>query len=127
MLEGLSSGFFRDVEFRKIVERDLTCGVHGNPTNEPAYFATAYFHRSDELATEVADAGFVDARILAIEGPVWSAALFREAWNDAAQRESLMNFLSLVESTFPAGRQRSSHGSGLPHGAVEPLPSTMGI
>jgi len=92
MLDGLSRGFFRDVEFRKIVERDLTCGVHGNPTNEPAYFTTAYFHRSDELATEVAD-----ARILAIEGPVWSAALFREAWNDAAQRESLMNFLSLVE------------------------------
>jgi ubiquinone/menaquinone biosynthesis C-methylase UbiE len=108
MIDGLSRGFFQDAEFRQIVERDLTRGLHHNPTGQPAYFTTAYFHRPEELTTEVADAGFAHIRILAIEGPVWGAARFREAWNDAAQRESLMEFLSLVEGE-PSLQGASAH------------------
>jgi hypothetical protein len=48
LIDGLSRGFFRDAEFRKIVAADLNCGLHCNPTNEPAYFTTAYFHRPEE-------------------------------------------------------------------------------
>lgn len=108
MVDGLSRGFFQDVEFRQIIERDLTSGLHHNPSGQPAYFTTAYFHRPEELTTEVADAGFVHVRILAIEGPVWGAALFREAWNDRAQRESLLEFLSLVEGE-PSLQGASAH------------------
>jgi ubiquinone/menaquinone biosynthesis C-methylase UbiE len=42
LIDGLSSGFFRDVEFRKIVAADLASGQHRNPMNHPAYFTTAY-------------------------------------------------------------------------------------
>ena len=34
-------------------------------------FTTAYFHRPEELADEVAEAGLVDVRILPVEGPAW--------------------------------------------------------
>jgi ubiquinone/menaquinone biosynthesis C-methylase UbiE len=108
LIDGLSSGFFRDPEFRKIVAADLTSGQHRNPMNHPAYFTTAYFHRPEDLAGEVRDSGFGDVRVLALEGPAWSAAQFREAWDDPAQRESLMEFLSLIEEE-PSVQGASAH------------------
>jgi ubiquinone/menaquinone biosynthesis C-methylase UbiE len=97
LIDGLARGFFEDAEFRKIVEADLTNGLHRNPTNHSAYFTTAYFHRPEEFAAEVAGAGFGDIQMLAIEGPAWSTALFRKVWNDAVQRQRLLEFLSLIE------------------------------
>jgi ubiquinone/menaquinone biosynthesis C-methylase UbiE len=82
LIDGLSSGFFRDMEFRKIVAADLASGKHRNPKGHPAYFTTAHFHRLQDLAAEVFEAGFGDAEILAVDGPVWSAALLREVWDD---------------------------------------------
>jgi ubiquinone/menaquinone biosynthesis C-methylase UbiE len=108
LIDGLSRGFFQDEEFRKIVHADLTHGLHRNPTDNPAYFTTAYFHRPEELTTEVGDAGFGDIQILAIEGPAWSTALFREVWNNAAQREKLLEFLSLIEGE-PSMQGASAH------------------
>lgn len=108
LIDGLSSGFFRDAEFRKIVAADLASGQHRNPMNHPAYFTTAYFHRPEDLVAEVRDAGFGDVQILAVEGPAWSAALFREVWDDPAQRESLMEFLSLIEEE-PSLHGASAH------------------
>lgn len=108
LIDGLSRGFFQDVEFRKIVEADLADGLHRNHTNRAEYFTTAYFHRPEEIAAEVAGAGFGDTRILAIEGPAWSAARFREAWNDAAQRRKLLEFLSLIEGE-PSLQGASAH------------------
>ena len=97
LIDGLARGFFRDPAFRNIVAEDLASGQHRNPTSEPAYFTTAHFHRPKELADEVGMAAFENVEVLAVEGPVWSAATFREAWNDAAQRKSLMDFLSSIE------------------------------
>jgi len=108
LIDGLSRGFFQDVEFRKIVEADLIHGVHRNPTNKAAYFTTAYFHRPEEFAAEVSEAGFAAIQILAIEGPAWSAALFRQAWNDGEQRQKLLEFLSLIESE-PSLQGASAH------------------
>ncbi|HXX21424.1 MAG TPA: hypothetical protein VEJ46_18650 [Candidatus Acidoferrum sp.] len=59
---------------------------------------TAHFHRPEKLAAEVSGAGFDSVQLGAVEGPAWSAAQFREVWNDVAQRQSLMGFLPLVES-----------------------------
>lgn len=108
LIDGLSSGFFREAEFRKIVAADLASGQHRNPTNHPAYFTTAYFHRPEDLAVELRDAGFAEIQILAVEGPAWSAALFSEAWNDPAQRQSLMEFLSSIERE-PSVQGASAH------------------
>jgi ubiquinone/menaquinone biosynthesis C-methylase UbiE len=108
LIDGLSSGFFRAPEFRKIVAVDLASGQHRNPTNHPAYFTTAYFHRPEDLAAEVREAGFSDVQVLAVEGPAWSAALFREAWDDPLQRQSLMEFLWLIERE-PSVQGASAH------------------
>ena len=108
LIDGLSSGFFRDATFREIVAADLDSGQHRNSTNNPLYFTTAYFHRPEELAAEVKEAGFSEIRVLAVEGPAWSASQFQEAWSDPAQREKLMQFLSLIESE-PSIQGASAH------------------
>jgi ubiquinone/menaquinone biosynthesis C-methylase UbiE len=105
LIDGLARGFFRDAQFRKIVADDLATGQHRNPTNQTAYFTTAYFHRPEALAAEVREAGFADIQIFAVEGPVWSAAHLGEVWDDPVQRKSLMEFLSLIE------REPSAHGA----------------
>src|ERR1700730_6297205 len=114
LLDGLSTGNFRDAEFREIVAADLASGQHRNPMNNPSYFTTAYFHRPEELAAEVRDAGFSEVQILAVEGPAWSAAMFREAWDDPAQRQSLMEFLSLIERE-PSLQRASAHLIAVAH------------
>jgi ubiquinone/menaquinone biosynthesis C-methylase UbiE len=114
LLDGLSTGSFRDAEFREIVAADLACGQHRNPTNQPAYFTTAYFHRPEDLAAEVRDAGFGEVQILAVEGPAWSTALFREAWDNPAQRQHLMEFLSSIERE-PSLQGASAHLIAVAH------------
>lgn len=108
LIDGLSSGFFHDAAFREIVADDLHSGQHRNPTDNPFYFTTAYFHRPEELAAELKEAGFVETRVLAVEGPAWSAAHFREVWKDQAQKAKLMEFLSKIE-TEPALLGASAH------------------
>ena len=98
LMDGLGRGFFADAEFRAIVEGDLRDGRHRNPTQRAEYFTTAYFHRPQELAEELMEAGFAGAKVLGIEGPVWSASGFRAAWEDRAQREKLLEFLAAVEN-----------------------------
>lgn len=97
LIDGLSRGFFRDPEFRKMVAGDLASGQHRNPGNRPEYFTTAHFHRPEQLADEVREAGFGDVKILAVEGPAWSTAHLLDVWNDKTQRQDLIDFLMLVE------------------------------
>jgi AraC-like DNA-binding protein len=96
-IDGLSSGFFEDITFREIVAADLASGRHRNPTSNPQYFTTAYFHRPEELAAEVREARFSEVGVLAVEGPAWSASQFREVWGNPVQRGKLMEFLSPIE------------------------------
>jgi ubiquinone/menaquinone biosynthesis C-methylase UbiE len=117
LLDGLSSGFFQDAGFRDIVAADLATGQHRNAMNNPAYFTTAYFHRPEDLAGEVREAGFSDARILGIEGPGWTAARLPEIWADLAQRERLMEFLSSIEHE-PAIQGASAHLMAVAHRPV---------
>jgi SAM-dependent methyltransferase len=71
-LDGLRTHAIHDPTFESIVKDDLRSGVHRNPdvASKPEWFTLAYFHRPDELASEVADAGFVDVQVIAVEGPV---------------------------------------------------------
>lgn len=97
LLDGLSTGNFRDAQFREIVAADLDSGQHRNPTNNPFYFTTADFHRPEDLAAEIRKAGFGEVQILAVEGPAWCTGLFGEAWDNPALRKDLMKFLSVIE------------------------------
>ena len=97
LIDGVGQGFIADPVFRGIVAGDLATGRHENPGKHPHYFTTAYFHKPEELCDEIQEAGFGGAQVLAVEGPVWSAAGFEAAWADPAQREALLGYLEKVE------------------------------
>jgi len=97
LIDGMAKGFIADPVFREIVTRDLATGQHENPTKHPHYFTKAYFHCPEDLWKEVGEAGFGGVQVLAVEGPVWSAAGFQSAWEDPAQRQAILDFLEKVE------------------------------
>jgi SAM-dependent methyltransferase len=91
-LDGLSKHLFDDPIYQEIVAQDLADGQHRNglldgTRGRQSYFTTAYLHRPEELADELAAAGFQHEATLAIEGPAWLLQDLDEQWRDAGRRE----------------------------------------
>jgi ubiquinone/menaquinone biosynthesis C-methylase UbiE len=91
MLDGLNRGFIDDPDFLAILEQSLVTGRHSNPTGDPRYFTTAYFHRAVDLAGELGDAGFTSIEVHAVEGIAWLAPDFEERLADPRRRGPLLN------------------------------------
>lgn len=107
-LDGLARDLLQDPRFRLIVEQDLRDGQHRNPTERLDYFTTAYFHRPDELATEVRAAGLMLDGVYGIEGPGWILPDVAERMGNAQQRASLLQVARMLE-TEPAVVGCSAH------------------
>ena len=56
-----------------------------------------YFHRPEELRTEVAEAGFVDVELRGVIGPAWIIRNVDEVWNDLTRREAILRIVRLLE------------------------------
>jgi SAM-dependent methyltransferase len=99
LLDGLVASGDRDPDFVEIVRRDLADGRHVNPREDdrPGWFTTSYFHRPEELAAEVEEAGLELEALLAVEGPGWIAERVDEDADPAAD-EILLEALRTVEA-----------------------------
>jgi ubiquinone/menaquinone biosynthesis C-methylase UbiE len=98
LLDGIRTGkLLDDPAFAAIVERDLEDGRHINETGTLSFFTTSYFHRPEDLAAEVTEAGFEGAVVHALEGPGAFLAGFEERFEDPGKREALLRFLARVE------------------------------
>lgn len=93
----LYGGTIDDPEFRVIADRDMADGVHLNTTEDPRYFTTAFFHRSDELERELADAGLTGVELFAVEGIAWAAPDLDERIADPEKRRHLLDLLGKLE------------------------------
>jgi ubiquinone/menaquinone biosynthesis C-methylase UbiE len=96
-LDGLASGYALDPTFQQIMLRDLKDGQHRNPTQNPAYFTTAFFHHPQELADEVTAVGFRLTALLAVEGVSCLAKDLREWWSREDRRELLLDLVGRLE------------------------------
>jgi len=105
-LDGLVSHFFTDPRYAPIVWQDLADGQHRG--TERDYFTTAYLHHPAELEPELAEAGFGDTHVLAIEGPGWLLQDFDSQWADPVLREMLLEVIRRTESE-PSLLGASSH------------------
>jgi len=97
-LDGLARNLTQDPRFVAIRNRDLEDGQHRNETERIDYFTTAFFHRPEDLRIEIEAAGFVDARVLGVEGPGWTFGDFDARWEDPAQRNELMDVARRLEA-----------------------------
>ncbi len=98
LLDGLAQSFVEDSVFLEILMTVLGNGQHRNPSGNPKYFTTAYFHRPEELRAELNEAGFRDVTILAVQGPGWLRKDFDRHWQDPREREKLLKLIRAVES-----------------------------
>jgi ubiquinone/menaquinone biosynthesis C-methylase UbiE len=108
MLDGLRSGRLEDPVFADVAAADLRHGRHRNPTGDPAYFTTAYFHRPEELAAECAAAGLVHEATLGVEGPAWLLTDLDARLGDERRRAALLAALAALEAE-PALIGASAH------------------
>jgi hypothetical protein len=77
---------------------DLRDGRHRNPTGDPAYFTTAYFHRPEDLAAECAEAGLSHEATLAVEGAAWLLPDLDARLADERRRAVLLAALAALET-----------------------------
>jgi ubiquinone/menaquinone biosynthesis C-methylase UbiE len=96
-LDGCLRGFIRDPVFMKIIRRDLRSGQHSNPTNNPAYFTTAFFHHPEELEAEIREARFKSVKVHAVTGFAWLLPRFDQTWRNPRLRARLMSILDQTE------------------------------
>jgi SAM-dependent methyltransferase len=96
-LDGMARNLIDDPEFLTIVDSDLRSGVHTNPKRVPEYFATAYFHRPDELEAEISEAGFDLVEVVGLEGPTWLLPNIEERWANERRRTTLLALLRRLE------------------------------
>src|ERR671921_1300331 len=97
-IDGLLRGFLLDPEFEAIVERDVREGQHRNPTGQPEWFTTAYFHLPEGLRGEVKEAGFAVEALVGIEGPAWAAPDLDGWIEDPRRRTKLLAAIGRVEA-----------------------------
>lgn len=97
LIDGLSRDLVSDPVFLGILMQDLKNGQHRNPTNNPAYFTTTYFHHPDELKQEIEEAGFGLEKLLGVEGPVWFMSGISDHWKVPEKRALLLELLRTVE------------------------------
>jgi len=71
--DGMKSAYLKDPQFVEIVRQDLKTGKHVNNTGNTNYFTDSYFHKPEELKLEIESAGFMNTRVIAVEGPSWLA------------------------------------------------------
>jgi SAM-dependent methyltransferase len=108
ILDGLRGGYLEDPIFAKVAASDLRDGWHRNPTGDPAYFTTAYFHRPEDLADECAAAGLKPEGTFAVEGPAWLLPDLDKWLSDPGRRAVILAALAAVERE-PALLGASAH------------------
>jgi ubiquinone/menaquinone biosynthesis C-methylase UbiE len=96
-LDGLRGGYLEDDAFAAVAAQDRQDGQHRNPTGDPAYFTTAYFHRPEELAAECTAAGLVHETTVAVEGAAWLLADLDARLADARRRDVLLDAIASLE------------------------------
>lgn len=97
LLDGLVSGFIDDPAYISILRRDLHDGEHRPDSDTHGYFTTAFFHRPEELESEVLEAGFDQKGLYSVQGPGEYATELDERMSDPDKKEQLLDLIRLVE------------------------------
>ncbi len=108
LIDGIFRRFLEDPAFVPIVEKDLLDGQHRNPTGNPAYFTSTFFHHPDDIVAEIDEAGLTLEKLLAVESLGGLISDFEELWQDTKRRKMLLRFTRAIEDE-PSLLGTSSH------------------
>ncbi len=110
--DGIRRGYVAAPDFERMIQGVLVDGVHRNldPVAHPDWFTLAYFHRPEELRSELDEAGFNSVSVVAIEGP--GGFQDRLNLNDEVGRTAVLRAIERVEAE-PSLLGASSHLMGI--------------
>ena len=97
-LDGMLYGDLADPTFADIAANDRRDGQHRNPSTNPNWFTTAYFHDPAEVAGECSDAGLTHEATLAIEGPGWLLSDVTARLAEERGRKVLLDAIDALEA-----------------------------
>lgn len=97
LMDGIFHRFLEDPAFVPIVEQDLIDGQHRNPTENPAYFTSTFFHHPDDIVSEVKESGLKLEKLLAVESIGGLLSDFEHTWQDDKRRGRLLKFIREIE------------------------------
>ena len=90
--------FLDDPVFFNMIKGEMTTGDHIRPKEYPKFIAESYFTTAEEMKTEIAEAGFVVEKAIAVEGCIWFTPHLAEKWEDEVSRERLLEIVRVTES-----------------------------
>ena len=95
---GEKNDFIDDPVFFNMIKGEMTTGDHIRPKEYPKFIAEAYFTTSEEMKSEIAEAGFAVVKAIAVEGCIWFTPHLAEKWEDEASRERLLEIVRITET-----------------------------
>ena len=98
LMDGFSRDFVYDDAFFDVVRTDLATGMHHNPTNNPQYFTTSYFHHPAELETEINEGGLQFKKLIAVESFGWILKDLDKKQGDGPYMNKLLSTIQSLES-----------------------------
>lgn len=97
MFEGMLRGLVDVPGFTPMLREDLTSGTRRGTQNHPYGFTTCYFHRPEEIVSEVADAGLTLVDLLPVEGMAHWIPDITDRLADPDKRALLLELLERTE------------------------------
>lgn len=94
---GLAGGMIFDTDFEDMVKRTLVDGQHRSPSGRD-FFTTAYYHRPNDLESEIETAGWNARDLLGIEGFTMAMPQLADAWDEPARRALIVEMARAIES-----------------------------
>jgi ubiquinone/menaquinone biosynthesis C-methylase UbiE len=94
---GQSNWLMDQPAFMAMVRRELADGQHIPPFQLPGLFTRAFFHHPQELKQEIAQAGFMEPHVLAVEGPSWIIPNLAELWVEEEKQARILEVVRALE------------------------------
>lgn len=95
---GKDNDFLDDDIYNKMIENEISSGIHNRPKEYPFIITQAYFHTPLGLQKEVESLGFKTIQRHAIEGIIWFTPCLDEKWNVTSSRERLLNIIRQTDN-----------------------------
>ncbi|MDB5144826.1 MAG: class SAM-dependent methyltransferase [Mucilaginibacter sp.] len=97
-IAALLNGFIHSPEIFEMCKEELMSGVHTPPKSMPGVLPAAYFHRPNELKTELEEAGLTYLDTYAVEGLIWMDKNYFETRSDPKKKEAIMELMKITEN-----------------------------
>ena len=95
---GEKNDFLDDPVFFNMIKGEMSTGDHIRPKEYPKFFAESYFTTSEEMKTEIIEAGYAVMKAIAVEGCIWFTPHLDEKWENEASRKRLLEIVRMTET-----------------------------